>query len=117
MDAGARSPEELDSLVEDAFLLRDQAQLCSLFDKSAVLAEAGAGREARGLHAIGCAAAALWSDQRSYIGGDRRVLQVRGTALVVAASAVHVARRDRDGTWRLAISLLQLGQPFPEEHV
>ena len=116
MRTGARTPEELDTLVEDAFVLRDGAQLRGLFDDGAVLAATRDGPEARGAHAIGCIAAALWSRDCTYVGGAARVLEARGTALVIATSAIHVARRDRDGTWRLVISLLHVGQPLREEH-
>ncbi|MDP8909624.1 MAG: hypothetical protein M3N47_11040 [Chloroflexota bacterium] len=34
------------------------------------------------------------------------MLQARETALVVAQRAINVVRRDPDGTWRYAISLL-----------
>jgi ketosteroid isomerase-like protein len=105
MEAGARTPEELETLLEDAFVMRDRAELCALFGDGAVLAPHGAA-EARGGDAIGCAAAALWAAGGTYVGGTQRVLQVLDTALVVSSAGVHVARRIGDGTWRLAISLL-----------
>jgi len=43
-----------------------------------------------------------------YVSAPRRVLQPRDTALVVSAAAIHVARRERDRTWRVAISLLDV---------
>jgi hypothetical protein len=115
MQTGARTPEELDALLEDTFVLRDEAALCSLFDHDAVLAATSADVEARGVRAIGCTAGALWSRECLYVGGNRRVLETRGTALVIAASATHVARRRHDGTWRLVISLLHLDQPLTED--
>ncbi|MDX6646214.1 MAG: hypothetical protein QOK40_1941 [Miltoncostaeaceae bacterium] len=105
MDAGARTPEELETLFEDAFVMRDPAALCALFDDPGVLAAWGHG-EARGAEAIGRAAVELWADGRTYVGGASRVLLTRDTALVTSAAGSHVARRARDGTWRLAISLL-----------
>jgi hypothetical protein len=110
MDSGARTPEELEMMFEDAFLLGDRAELCMLFEDGAVLAAAGAG-ESRGSEAIGRAAAHLWAGGRAYVGGARRVLQARDTALLVSAAGIHVPRRAGDGTWRLAISLLDLPEP------
>jgi hypothetical protein len=112
MDSGARTPEELDMLLEDAFVVGDPAGFGTLFDDGAVLASEGA-REARGGEAIGRAAAELWTAGRTYVGGLGRVLQARGTALLVSPAGTHVARRSPDGTWRVAISLLHL--PIPPE--
>ncbi|MBA2643930.1 MAG: nuclear transport factor 2 family protein [Solirubrobacterales bacterium] len=105
MNAGARTPEELDTLLEDAFLLRDRAGFDALFTDGAVLKEAG-GLEARGADAIGRALAQLWARDCTYVARSRRVLQTRDTALVVADAGIHVLRRGGDGTWRAAISLL-----------
>jgi hypothetical protein len=114
MTAAARYPEELDTLFEDAFVLRDRAQLGALFDDGAVLAEAG-GPPARGAEAIGAAVAELWARDRTYVARPRRVLQARDTALVVADSGIHVLHRGRDGAWRAAISLLDLETPTGPE--
>jgi hypothetical protein len=109
---GAQTPEELETLFEDAFVMRDPGELSALYDEGAVLVEGEGGCEARGGEAIGRAAAALWGNGRTYVGGSRRVLQARDTALVVADAGVHVLRRAADGGWRVAISLLDLdGQP------
>ena len=105
MATGARTPEELDTLLEDAFITRDRAALGTLFDEGAVLAPACA-PEARGADAIARAGAELWAAGRTYVGGGARVLQAGATALVVAPRGIHVARRAGDGTWRVAISLL-----------
>jgi hypothetical protein len=105
MDSGARTPEELEMLFEDAFVVGDRAGFCTLFDDGAVLAPEGA-PEARGGEAIGRAAAGLWAAGQTYVGGASRVLQARETALVVSPAGTHVARRAPDGTWRVVISLL-----------
>lgn len=94
-------------LLEDAFVVGDPAGFGTLFDDGAVLACEGA-PEARGGEAIGRAAAALWTAGRTYVGGLGRVLQARGTALLVSPTGIHVARRAPDGTWRVAILLLDL---------
>jgi hypothetical protein len=114
MTAGAQSPEELETLFEDAFLLRDRAGFDELFDDGAVLAEAG-GAEARGSEAIGAALAALWARQCTYLAGPQRVLRARDTALVVADAGIHVLRRRDGGAWRAAISLLDLDTTIGSE--
>jgi hypothetical protein len=63
--------------------------------------------EARGHRQIARVAAQLWDAQRLYLAEPRRVLQVRDTALVLAGRAINVTRRD-NGSWRYAISLLDL---------
>jgi len=107
MTAGARTPEELDTLLEDAFVLRDGSASGVLFDDAAVLVEAGGG-EVRGADAIGRTLAGLWARDCLYVTGDRRVLQNRDTALLLAQAGIHVLRRGQDGAWRAAISLLDL---------
>ena len=47
MRPGARTPEELETLFEDAFVIRDREALAQLFEKGAVLV-AGDGPQARG---------------------------------------------------------------------
>jgi hypothetical protein len=64
--------------------------------------------EARGRRQIAQVAAQLWDSQRLYLADPRRVLQARDTALVVAGRALNVARRTDNGSWRYAISLLDL---------
>ena len=107
MTAGARTPEELDTLLEDAFVLRDRAVFGALLDEGAVLAESG-GPEARGGDAIGRALAELWARDRTYVACPGRVLQAGDTALLVSEAGIHVLRRRGDGAWRAAISLLEL---------
>jgi hypothetical protein len=114
MTAGARTPEELDCLLEDAFVLRDRAVAGTLFDDRAVLLDAR-GAEARGGEAIGRVLAELWTHDRTYVARPRRVLQARDLALLVSDAAVHVLRRSADGTWRAAMSLLHLDPSIRSE--
>jgi hypothetical protein len=107
MPAGARTPEELETLLEDAFVLHDPQALAQLFQPSAMLVVGGGLPEARGRRQIARVAAQLWDAQRLYLADPRRVLQVRDTALVLAGRAINVTRRD-NGSWRYAISLLDL---------
>ena len=110
MTVGARTPEELDTLVEDAFLQRDRAALDDLFDEAAVLVH-GRGVPAYGREAIGQTLTESWDRQCTYVARTRQVLQVRDTALVVADAGIHVLRRGGDGAWRATISLLDLESP------
>ena len=105
MKGGARTPEELETLLEDAFVIRDRDALTELFENGAVLG-AGDLREARGEEEIARFATALWDHERTYVAAPRRVLQARDTALVVSEQGINVVRRGRDGEWRYAIALL-----------
>jgi hypothetical protein len=104
MRPGARTPEELENLLEDAFVVRDREALSQLFEADAVLE--GQGRRARGGREIARHAAALWESEQTYVAEPRHVLQARDTALVVARGSINVVRRGSDGAWRYAISLL-----------
>jgi hypothetical protein len=113
MSTGARTPEELECLLEDAFLTRDAGTLSEIFEDGAVMV---AGEEARGAEQIGRLATTLWDADRIYLAEPRRVVQARRTALVVGADGIGVARRGGDGAWRFAIALLRLdGNPTKEE--
>jgi hypothetical protein len=107
MPAGARTPEELETLLEDAFVLHDPRALTRLFQPGATLVVSGGLPEARGHRQIARVAAQLWDLDRCYLAEPRRVLQARDTALVLAGRAINVTRRD-NGSWRYAISLLDL---------
>jgi hypothetical protein len=108
MGAGARTPEELETLLEDAFVLRDNQALAQLFQPGAMLVVGGDLPEARGRRQIARVAAQLWDAERLYLADPQRILQARDTALVVAGRAINVARRTDNGSWRYAISLLDL---------
>jgi hypothetical protein len=105
MKRGARTPEELETLLEDAFVTRDRAALTQLFENGAVLV-GGNVREARGEEEIAQFATALWDRDRTYVADPGRVLQARDIALVVADGGINVARRGSDRAWRYAIALL-----------
>jgi hypothetical protein len=107
MRPGARTPEELETLFEDAFVPRDRAAMAALFDEGAVLAVDAGAAEARGDDIAG-SVAALWDSDFTFLADPRRVLQTRDTALVLAARGVSVVLRGSDGGWRYAISLLDI---------
>jgi hypothetical protein len=105
MNLGARTPEELETLLEDALVVRDRATLAALFEEGAVLV-ARDRQSAHGGDEIAGLALATWDGDRTYFADPWRVVQARGLALIVAEGAINVARRGDDGTWRYAISLL-----------
>ena len=113
MQAGARTPEELETLLEDAFLMHDRKALSALFEKKAVLSGGDGSPIARGRVEIDQTAAVMWRRAELYLATPLRVLQTRDTALIAGACATSVARRSREGAWRYAIALLH-AQPQPQ---
>ena len=108
MRPAARTPEELETLFEDALLVRDRAAVADLFEDGAVIVAGGTSRQARGRDEIALFATQIWAREPTYLADPHRVLQARDTALVVAPRAINVVRRAGDGTWRYAIALLAL---------
>lgn len=113
MRSGAQTPEELETLLEDAFVVRDRQALAALFEDGAVLGAGGL--EARGGEAIAGLAGELWERELTYLADPRRVLRARDSALVIAACGINVLRRGGDGTWRYSISLLTLDTDSKED--
>lgn len=111
MRAGAQTPEELDTLLEDAFVMHDRTALGELFHSRAVLSS-GTGALARGRSEIVQAAEAMWAHEQTYLAATLRVLQTRRTALIAGPCATSVAQRSKDGVWHYAIALLH-AQPPP----
>jgi hypothetical protein len=60
---GARTPEELEALFEDAFVTRDAEAVSGMFAEGAVLAIRERPDAARGSEEIGRLATALWTGQ------------------------------------------------------
>jgi Domain of unknown function (DUF4440) len=112
---GARTPEELEALLEDAFLMRDREALAPLFEARALLVTGNIGGELRGSEEIALSTSALWSRDFTYVADPRRVVQARDLALVLATQATSVARRGADGAWRYAIALLSIDQTKEEQ--
>ena len=106
MRPGGRTPEELESLLEDAFVTRDAEALRAMFEDGGVLIAGDGRREARGGGEIARLARTLWERDRTYVADPRRVVQARATALVLGGGGVAVVRRGDDGDWRYAIALL-----------
>lgn len=115
MTTGARTPEELEILLEDAFLTRDPQVLCGLFEQGGVLVAGKPAREARGSDRIDRLARAILESDGSYIAEPLRVVQAGDTAVVLANGGINVARRGSDGAWRYAIALLAHEQTTPNK--
>ena len=116
MSQGARTPEELEALLEDAFVTQDSEALSQMFAEGAVLALGVEPHAAHGADEIGRLATALWENGHTYFAEPHQVVQARDIALVVADRAINVVRRGDDGAWRYAISLLSLDpSPAKEE--
>ena len=115
MRPGARTPEELETLLEDAFVTRDGEALAELFEDRAVLVAGDGSGEARGGDEIARLASAMWERNRTYLADPRQVLQARNTGLIVAQRGINVVRRGSDGAWRYAIALLSCDDTPTEE--
>ena len=115
MGPAARTPEELEQLLEDAFVIRDRGALVPLFEERALLVSNGGAGRVRGSVEIAESACLLWERGLTYLGDPRRVLQARDLALVLGDLGTNVARRGADGDWRYAISLLALEGNQPKE--
>jgi ketosteroid isomerase-like protein len=113
MRSGARTPEELDALLEDAFVVRDRRAVAALFESEALLVDAAAG-EARGAREIASWATQTWTRGVTYLAAEPRVLQAGDTALVLTPEGISVARY-ADRGWRYAIALLSLDHATERE--
>lgn len=96
---GASTPEELETLLEDACIVRDMDAVGQLLERDAVLDGRGL-LAARGEEAV--VPAALWARERRLLATPRLVLQAGDTALSVGA-VINVMRRGPDRAWRYAI--------------
>ncbi len=99
------TPEELESLMEDAVVLRDAAALSGLFEPGGVLV-AGAVCELRGRGAIAKAVETTTALGGGYLAHPRRLYQSGDLVLLLGNGVINVARRGADRTWRFAISLI-----------
>jgi hypothetical protein len=104
--AGARTPEELETLFEDAFVLRDQAALTQLFEPRAILHAAGSLQQVRGREQVIRFLTEMWNQERTYVADPRSVFQAQDTALILSGRAINVVRRSNDASWRYAIVFL-----------
>ena len=115
MRTGAHTPEELETLLEDAFVTCDADAVGEIFEEGAVLVTDEVRREAHGSEDIARLVRKLLRADRSYVAEPRRVVQARDTALVLASGGLSVVRRGDDGSWRYAIALLSPLRTTQEE--
>jgi hypothetical protein len=106
MADGARTPEDSETLLEDAFVLRSGEAIAKLFEDGAVLVADDGTREAHGQDEIARLARQMWQRKRTYLAGPRRIVQAGNTALIITEDGANVVRRGTDGAWRYAIALL-----------
>ena len=99
-DMAAASPEELETLLEDAVLLHDDGRCRGPLRGPRMLVTEG-----RCLHGHTSAAQVL--AQRDYVAAVRSVAVVGDLAVVVGEQAVNVSRRGPDRRWRLAVVVVQ----------
>ena len=105
--SGARTPEELETLFEDALVQADSVMLAALFEPGATLV-IDKEPPVRSREAITSMALGTWGGEHPYIADPQRVLVARNTALIIAEQSINVVHRDRDGAWRYAIVLQRL---------
>lgn len=95
----ASSPEDLETLLEDAVLLGDHAAVADLFDAEAVLIA--------GPVTIGPKQALAELTKRGYVATIRTVVVRRDSAVVIGDDAVNVSVRSPDGAWRLVATIMR----------
>ena len=112
MTVGGRTPAELDTLLEDAVVLRDPAALTALFEEGGLLIPPdGLPEDAPGLPPAAervCAAGGHLFD------GPRPVFRIQGLALAVGDRSVTVSRCGADGVWRYTFAVF--ANRTEEEH-
>jgi uncharacterized protein (TIGR02246 family) len=104
MSANVFSPDELETLLEDAILLGDGRAAAQLFEPGGLLVAGPGSGEARGRGAIAAHVRAA-SGQPGYVADPCLVARSRDIALLAGPTAVNVARCRPRGGWRLVISL------------
>jgi hypothetical protein len=97
----ASTPEELETLLEDAVLLGDEAAVAALFDTGAVLINGPR------IHGPEQALAEL--AKLGYVATTRAVTVRRNLAVVVGDHGVNVSIRAPDGAWRLVAAIVRPG--------
>jgi hypothetical protein len=107
MRHGACTPEDLETLLEDALVLESRDDLAELFEEGAVMAVGADNRVIRGAYEIARLAGGIWTRQNTYLADLGRVLQARDLGLVVTPRGVNVLRRGSDGSWRYVILVVE----------
>lgn len=99
--AGGQTPEELETLLEDALLLGDGPAVVELFADGGVLVIDDGFRQSQ------VDVQLLLNSGDGYLAAPRRVVQTADTALLIGDGVVNVARRSGDGSWRYRIAVIQ----------
>lgn len=107
MKDGARTPEDLETLLEDTLVLENREALAQLFEAGALMAVEDGHRDVRGADEIAQFASGIWTQDHTYLADPRRVMQTRDLALVITSGGVNVARRGSDGSWRYVFLLVE----------
>jgi hypothetical protein len=97
----ARSPEELETLLEDALVLQDGAEVAALFEDGGVLVD-GSGR----VHGRNQVARVL--AQHDYVASPQSVTMVSNVAIVVGSRTINVSCRAPGGGWRLVAAIVTM---------
>jgi hypothetical protein len=97
----ASSPEELETLLEDAVLLGDEAAVAALFHEGAVLIT--------GPRITGPTQALAELAELGYVATTRTVTVRRDLAVVVGDHSVNISIRAPDGAWRLVAAIVRPG--------
>lgn len=103
MEPGGRTPEELETLLEDALVVEDTDAVGGLFEPAAVVAHGE--RSVRGTR-IAPFLCGLRGAGITYVAAPQRVLQAGDTALIVAGRSISVVHRDATARWRYAITAI-----------
>ena len=110
----ASSPEELETLLEAAVLLGDEAAVLSLFEAGAVLITGarvtGPEHALTELASLGYVAIAI-AIAIAIAAAARTVTGRREVAVIVGDHAVNVSCRSPDGSWRLVAVIMRPGTP------
>ena len=95
MRRGARTPEELETLLEDAFVLRSGEATAELFEDIGVLVADDGIREAHGLDEIARLASQMWQYNCSYLAEPGRIVQAGNIALIMTMQGANVVLHPR----------------------
>ena len=95
----ARSPEELETLLEDALMLQDEAGAAALFEDGGVLVDGSGDVLARDQAAHVLA-------RQNYVASPSSVTVVSNVAVVVGSQTVNVSCRAPGGGWRLVAAIV-----------
>ncbi len=101
---GASSPEELETLLEDAVLLQDDRAVADLFESNGVVVRVPSrvtGRSRAGSVLV----------REGFVASVRSVTVVHDVAVVVGQRTVNVSGRRPDHTWRLLATVVMPSSP------